>query len=63
MLAPNRYAYVHVARGSLEVSGQRLKEGDGARLRNESLIDFRSGLDAEVLIFDLRPNEVPNAWV
>ena len=59
-LQQNRYAYVHVARGSLEVNGQRLGEGDGARLRGVTDLAFRGGRDAEVLLFDLRPHELPS---
>ena len=58
-LAENRYAYVHVARGALNVNGQRMEAGDGARLRNVREIDFSAGDDAEVLLFDLRPTELP----
>ena len=58
-LADNRYAYVHVARGALSVNGQRMEAGDGARLRNVREIDFSAGEDAEVLLFDLRPTELP----
>jgi hypothetical protein len=58
-LPPDRYAYVHVARGSLEVNGERLDEGDGARLRNVRDLEFGHGTAAEVLLFDLRPNELP----
>jgi redox-sensitive bicupin YhaK (pirin superfamily) len=59
-LAAGRYAYVHVARGSLEVNGERLEEGDGARLRNPGEIRLSGGRAAEVLLFDLRPNELPS---
>jgi hypothetical protein len=59
-LPPDRYAYVHVARGSLEVNGERLDEGDGARLRNVRDLEFGHGTAAEVLLFDLRPNELPS---
>ena len=59
-LAAGRYAYVHVARGSLEVNGQRLDEGDGARLRDPGAIHLSGGRAAEVLLFDLRPNELPS---
>lgn len=55
----NRYAYVHVARGSVELNGQRLNEGDGVRLRNEELLTLAKGEQAEVLVFDLRPRELP----
>lgn len=58
-LSAGRYAYVHVARGSLEVNGQRLDEGDGARLRDPGEIHLSGGRAAEVLLFDLRPNELP----
>jgi hypothetical protein len=58
-LADGRYAYVHVARGSLEVNGERLEEGDGARLRDPGEIQLSGGRAAEVLLFDLRPNELP----
>ncbi|SFP41970.1 hypothetical protein SAMN05216229_102215 [Geopseudomonas sagittaria] len=58
-LPANRFAYIHVARGALTVNGQRLQAGDGARLRNVREIDFSAGDDAEVLLFDLRPVELP----
>jgi redox-sensitive bicupin YhaK (pirin superfamily) len=58
-LPAGRFAYVHVARGALTVNGQRLSVGDGMRLRNEQSIDFSAGDDAEVLLFDLRPVELP----
>ncbi|MCY1430124.1 Quercetin 2,3-dioxygenase [compost metagenome] len=58
-LPAERFAYVHVARGALTVNGQRLRVGDGMRLRNEQPIDFSAGDDAEVLLFDLRPVELP----
>jgi redox-sensitive bicupin YhaK (pirin superfamily) len=58
-LAANRYAYVHVARGALNVNGQRLAAGDGARVRQETELSFAGGENAEVLVWDLRPNELP----
>lgn len=58
-LPAGRHAYIHVARGALTVNGQRLSAGDGARLRNVQEIDFSQGEHAEVLLFDLRPNELP----
>jgi len=59
-LRENRFAYVHVARGSLDVNGQRLSEGDGARLRRVRELSFGQGENAEVLAFDLRPVELPS---
>lgn len=58
-LNAERYAYVHVARGSVEVNGMVLAAGDGMRMRNETLVQLRNGSDAEVLVFDLRPQELP----
>jgi redox-sensitive bicupin YhaK (pirin superfamily) len=58
-LAAGRYAYVHVARGALRVNGVALQAGDGARVRDERRLSFEGGQDAEVLLFDLRPNELP----
>jgi redox-sensitive bicupin YhaK (pirin superfamily) len=57
-LAENRYAYIHVARGSVKVNGIEFKAGDGARVRNETSLTFTDGDKAEVLLFDLRPVEV-----
>jgi redox-sensitive bicupin YhaK (pirin superfamily) len=62
VLQPNRYAYVHVARGSLAVNGVQLGEGDGARVRGEEVLTFTQGRDAEVLVFDLRDIEVSELW-
>jgi len=58
-LEAGRFAYVHVARGSVELNGQRLNEGDGVRVRDVRQLDLARGEGAEVLVFDLRPNELP----
>ena len=58
-VAADRYVYVHVARGKVEVNGERLGEGDGARIRHERALTFAKGDGAEVLVFDLRPRELP----
>ncbi len=57
-LPDNRYAYVHIARGSIEINGERLSAGDGVRIRKEQQITLQNGEQAEVLLFDLRPNEL-----
>jgi len=59
-IGSNRYAYVHVARGSLNINGSRLDEGDGVRIRDERVLKIAEGNHAEVLVFSLRPNELPN---
>lgn len=53
VLNPNRKAYVHVVRGSLQVNGQKLQSGDAAKLSNEHLLTLDAGEEAEVLVFDL----------
>jgi quercetin 2,3-dioxygenase len=54
-LAAGRLAYVHVARGSLTVNGQKLEAGDALKLARESDIVLEQGNDAEVLLFDMVP--------
>jgi redox-sensitive bicupin YhaK (pirin superfamily) len=54
-LQPGRLAYVHLARGALDVNGQRLKAGDAALLRDETKLTLSRGDGAEVLVFDLVP--------
>jgi quercetin 2,3-dioxygenase len=58
-LADDRYAYVHLVRGSLMVNGTTLNAGDGVRIRGENRINLKEGHNAEVLVFDLRPFENP----
>ena len=52
-LKPSRQAWVHVARGSVELNGKRLAAGDGAGVRDERSLQLGGGQDAEVLLFDL----------
>jgi redox-sensitive bicupin YhaK (pirin superfamily) len=58
-LPADRFAYIHVAQGELTVNGQRFVTGDGVRVRDVREIEFSDGKNAEVLLFDLRPNELP----
>lgn len=52
-LDPRRKAYVHLIRGSLQVNGQQLNEGDALLIQEESQLSFSDGKSAEVLVFDL----------
>ncbi|AUL15428.1 pirin family protein [Bordetella bronchiseptica MBORD675] len=52
-LAAGRRSWVHVARGSLVVNGQRLDAGDGLALQDEAAVRLGDGEGAEVLVFDL----------
>jgi redox-sensitive bicupin YhaK (pirin superfamily) len=52
-LNPARKCYVQVARGSIEVQGQALNQGDALKLQGEALLTLAKGQGAEVLVFDL----------
>lgn len=60
-LMPQRCAYVHVARGEVELNGRMLSAGDGARIIEEQTLELRPTLEhpcsAEVLVFDLIDEE------
>jgi len=58
-LNPDRFAYIHVAKGNLEINGYHFHAGDGARIRKEQTLTLGKGNQSEVLLFDLRPNENP----
>jgi len=52
-LDPRRLAYVHVARGCVQVNGVALSQGDAAKLDGETQLRLSHGQGAEVLVFDL----------
>jgi quercetin 2,3-dioxygenase len=52
-LKPGRYAWIQVARGAVELNGNKLAAGDGAALSEEKQIVCKATLDSEVLLFDL----------
>jgi hypothetical protein len=52
-LAPGRKAYLHVARGKVEVNGTSLEAGDAAKMTSVSEVALEKGAGAEVLLFDL----------
>jgi quercetin 2,3-dioxygenase len=58
-LNPDRFAYIHVAKGDLEINGYRFHAGDGACIRKEQTLTLGKGNQSEVLLLDLRPNEKP----
>jgi redox-sensitive bicupin YhaK (pirin superfamily) len=51
-IAASRRGYVHVARGSVSVNGQRLRAGDALKT-GAGTISIENGRSAEVLVFDL----------
>jgi redox-sensitive bicupin YhaK (pirin superfamily) len=50
-LEPKRYAWVQIARGTIEVNGSTLKAGDGAALSDETRVELKG--HGEALVFDL----------
>lgn len=52
-LAHGRRAYLHVARGSVELNGQTLSAGDGAKVDGEAELRLANARQAEVLLFDM----------
>jgi quercetin 2,3-dioxygenase len=53
MLAPGRHAWIQVARGSVEVNGNKLDQGDGAAVSEETRVTIAGARNSEVLLFDL----------
>ena len=52
-VAPERSAYVHVARGKVTANGQPLEAGDALKATQTGEIVLEKGEGAEVLLFDL----------
>lgn len=52
-LAAGRNAWIHIARGSVDLNGTRLEAGDAAAVTDVGPLAVRGHTDAEVLIFDL----------
>jgi quercetin 2,3-dioxygenase len=48
-----RYAWLQVARGAVDVNGERADQGDGIVAIGESNLRIRAAEDAEILLFDL----------
>jgi redox-sensitive bicupin YhaK (pirin superfamily) len=52
-LTPGRHAWLHVAKGSVNVQGTVLEAGDAAAIDDPSSIDVTGVAAGEVLLFDL----------
>jgi|SRR5438105_919864 len=48
-----RHAWIQVARGSIELNGQKLSAGDGAAVSDEKRLEIAARDSSEVLLFDL----------
>jgi redox-sensitive bicupin YhaK (pirin superfamily) len=54
-VAPERHAWVHCAQGNIMLNGQKLKEGDGAAISHERVLQIQGGgaKGGELLLIDL----------
>jgi len=52
-LAPERVAWLHVARGKLQLNGERLGPGDGAAIVDEKALALEHGEGAELVLWEL----------
>ena len=52
-LAPDRVAWLHVARRALTLNGQRLGAGDGAAIVDERRLVLENGEQAELVLWEL----------
>ncbi len=52
-LGGKRHAWLQVAKGEVELNGQKLGQGDGAAVSDEKKLTIKGKKDAEVLLFDL----------
>ena len=52
-IASGRRAFVHIARGSVEVNGVTLNTGDALKISDVDAVTIANGQKAEVLVFDL----------
>jgi len=52
-LADGHKAYLHVVRGEVQLNGQVLRTGDGAKIEGEPELQLSDGSDSEVLLFDM----------
>lgn len=48
-----RYGWLQVARGAVDVNGQRAEQGDGVIVIGESLLEIAADQPSEILLFDL----------
>lgn len=54
-LAAGRLGYVQVVSGQFSINGQNMAAGDGAKIADETQLEFLAGEETEILLFDLPP--------
>jgi redox-sensitive bicupin YhaK (pirin superfamily) len=52
-LANGRHGWLQVARGSVELNGEHLSQGDGAAISEEQKVNIKGATASELLLFDL----------
>ena len=52
-IAEGRFAWLQIAKGSVELNGHLLKQGDGAAINEEQELTIYASEHSEVLLFDL----------
>jgi redox-sensitive bicupin YhaK (pirin superfamily) len=52
-LGEKRHAWLQIAKGEVELNGQKLQQGDGAAASEQKQLSVKATTDAEVLLFDL----------
>jgi redox-sensitive bicupin YhaK (pirin superfamily) len=52
-IGAKRHAWLQVAKGEVELNGNKLQQGDGVAISDEKKLTVKATHDAEVLLFDL----------
>lgn len=50
---PNRYAWLQVAQGIVNLNGEMLRAGDGVQINTPDRLEITTDIGAEILLFDL----------
>jgi len=53
-LESTRHYYLYVVKGTAQISGQKVSEGDGMSYEQESVIEITDPQEVEIILFDLR---------
>ena len=59
---PDRQVWIQVACGEIVTNGTLMKQGDGAGIREETLIKIQAEKPAEILLFDMPLSNEPSAY-
>jgi redox-sensitive bicupin YhaK (pirin superfamily) len=52
-LATDRFAWLQIAKGAVDLNGKTFEAGDGAAISEESKLDIKGVRESEILLFDL----------